>query len=240
MHVQIGQWRQQHPLGLAQVANHAGDATVPNHDVARVGFEGYAHVSEHLFAGFPISRSAHSLPRHVIDVVNCSAASGINMELRLCKVAVAGSLALFALLCGIDNVMDYESNFMFVSHVLSMDTTFSGNSLRSRAITEPALWRLGYAVIIGAELVVGACYLGSAVQMLRRLNTSAARFNDAKRLFHVATALAFLLWFTGFMAVAGEWFQMWQSTQWNGQEPAFRFYITSLVAAIFVGRDEAG
>jgi len=39
-------------------------------------------------------------------------------------------------------------------------------------------------------------------------------------------------------AVAGEWFQMWQSTHWNGQEPAFRFYITVLVAAIFVGKDD--
>lgn len=162
------------------------------------------------------------------------------MELRFCKVAIAGSLALFALLCGIDNVLDYDTNFMFVGHVFSMDTTFSGNSLRTRAITEPALWRWGYALIIGTELLVGACYLGAAVQMTRRLRASGARFDDAKRLFHVATGLAFLLWFTGFMAVAGEWFQMWQSTQWNGQEPAFRFYITALVAAIFVGRDEAG
>ena len=31
---------------------------------------------------------------------------------------------------------------------------------------------------------------------------------------------------------------MWQSTQWNGQEPAFRFYITALVAGIFVGNAE--
>ena len=160
------------------------------------------------------------------------------MELRFCKIAIAASLALFALLCGIDNVTDYTTNFEFVGHVLSMDTTFSGNALRDRAITAPAVWRTGYALIIGAELLVGACYLVAAAQMLSRLRDSAARFNDAKRLFHVATGLAFLLWFTGFMAVAGEWFQMWQSTQWNGQEPAFRFYITALVAAIFVGADE--
>jgi len=40
--------------------------------------------------------------------------------------------------------------------------------------------------------------------MAMRVRTSAARFNDAKRLFHVATALAFLLHFTGFTAMAGE------------------------------------
>jgi len=166
-------------------------------------------------------------------------ASGMDMELRVCKVAIAGSLALFALLCGIDNLLDYDTNFAFVSHVLSMDTTIPGNALRTRAITAPTVWRLGYALIIGTELLVGACYLAATVQMTRSLRVDAARFENAKRLFHAATGLAFLLWFTGFMTVAGEWFQMWQSTEWNGQEPAFRFYITALVAAIFVGQKDA-
>lgn len=85
------------------------------------------------------------------------------MELRVCKVAIAGSLALFALLCGIDNLLDYDTNFAFVSHVLSMDTTIPGNALRTRAITAPTVWRLGYALIIGTELSVGACYLAAAV-----------------------------------------------------------------------------
>jgi predicted small integral membrane protein len=160
------------------------------------------------------------------------------MELRFCKIAIAASLALFALLCGIDNVTDYATNYTFVRHVLSMDTTYAGNGLRNRALTEPAVWEIGYAFIIGAELIIGACYLAAAVQMTRRLRAPAGLFNRAKRLFHVATGLAFLLWFTGFMAVAGEWFQMWQSTQWNGQEPAFHFYITALVAGIFVGNED--
>jgi len=121
------------------------------------------------------------------------------MELRFCKIAIAGSLALFALLCGFDNITDYDTNFAFVSHVLSMDTTFAGSELKSRAITQPAVWRLGYALIIGAEILVGLCYLAAAVQMTRRLRAEATRFNEAKRLFHVATGLAFVLWFTGFM-----------------------------------------
>ena len=35
--------------------------------------------------------------------------------------------------------------------------------------------------------------------------------------------MGFLLYAAGFMVVGGEWFAMWQSEQWNGQEPAFRF-----------------
>jgi len=40
------------------------------------------------------------------------------------------------------------------------------------------------------------------------------------------------------MVVGGEWFQMWQSSSWNGQEAAFRFYLTILVALIFVNQKD--
>jgi len=49
---------------------------------------------------------------------------------------------------------------------------------------------------------------------------------------------AFLIWFFGFMVIAGEWFAMWQSATWNGQEPAFRFYVTALAVLIFVNQPD--
>jgi predicted small integral membrane protein len=50
----------------------------------------------------------------------------------------------------------------------------------------------------------------------------------------VAAGLGFMVWFFGFMVIGGEWFQMWQSSQWNGQQAAFRFYLTILAVLIFV------
>jgi predicted small integral membrane protein len=50
--------------------------------------------------------------------------------------------------------------------------------------------------------------------------------------------LGFLLWFLGFMVVGGEWFAMWQSKAWNGQEAAFRFYVTLLLVALLVGQPD--
>ena len=32
---------------------------------------------------------------------------------------------------------------------------------------------------------------------------------------------------------------MWQSETWNGQEPAFRFYVTILLVLLYVTRDDA-
>ena len=48
----------------------------------------------------------------------------------------------------------------------------------------------------------------------------------------------FLIWFVGFMVVGGEWFAMWQSTTWNGQQSAFRFYMTALVVVVFVNQPD--
>jgi predicted small integral membrane protein len=33
-----------------------------------------------------------------------------------------------------------------------------------------------------------------------------------------------LLWFVAFLSVGAEWFLMWQSKLWNGQDAAFRMF----------------
>ena len=43
-----------------------------------------------------------------------------------------------------------------------------------------------------------------------------------------------LIWLVGFIAIGGEWFGMWMSTQWNGIESAFRFSALILGILIFV------
>ena len=57
---------------------------------------------------------------------------------RLAKIAMTAALAAFAFIVTYDNLIDYGSNYEFVKHVLSMDTTFPGNKLMDRAITDPS------------------------------------------------------------------------------------------------------
>jgi predicted small integral membrane protein len=54
----------------------------------------------------------------------------------------------------------------------------------------------------------------------------------------LGATIAFLVWFVGFQVIAGEWFAMWQSTTWNGQESAFRFVASFLLVTIFVMQPE--
>jgi len=153
---------------------------------------------------------------------------------RYAKIVMTFGLALFGLIVAFDNMIDYSSNFAFVQHVLSMDTTFPGNVLLGRAITSPALHHPGYWLIITAELLTGLCFLVCAYQLLRNLRAPAAAFHRAKTLGVVAATIGFANWFIGFMVVGGEWFAMWQSRTWNGQEGAFRFYMTVMVVLIFL------
>jgi predicted small integral membrane protein len=147
---------------------------------------------------------------------------------------MVATTAAFALLVAVHNVVDYGSNYEFVRHVLSMDTISPGNALMGHAITSPALWHLAYWMIIIAEAATGLVLAWAALRLAVRLSAPAGRFNAAKDLVVVGAGLGFLLWFLGFVVVGGEWFAMWQSKEWNGQEPAFRFYVTLLLVAILV------
>ncbi len=78
----------------------------------------------------------------------------------------------------------------------------------------------------------------AAIVLLRQLRSGADRFNRAKRFVSVGATCGFLVWFFGFMLIGGEWFQMWQSPSLNGQEAAFRFYLTILAVLIFVSKKD--
>ena len=153
--------------------------------------------------------------------------------IRLVKTTMVASVALFALLVAYNNIVDYGSNYAFVRHTLTMDTTFPDNALKGRAITSPGAWTLAYWLIILIEAVTGIVLAFAAWRLARRLRHSAS-FNAAKAYVVIGVGLGFLLWFTGFMVVGGEWFLMWQSKEWNGQGAAFRFYMTLLAVGIFV------
>ena len=145
------------------------------------------------------------------------------MTVRLAKILLVCLVGLFSLLVGADNIIDYGTNYAFVQHVMSMDTVFPNSSLTWRAITSPALQHAAYAAIIAAELLTGVLCLLGAWRLWNARVYFASEFNAAKDLAVAGLVLGFALWFFGFMVVGGEWFQMWQSQSWNGQEAAFRF-----------------
>ena len=153
---------------------------------------------------------------------------------RLAKIVMVAALGAFAFIVTYDNIVDYGSNFEFVRHVLSMDTTFSGNALRDRAITNERIWKAAYAAIIAAEGLTCLLLSVGAVALLARLRAPAEAFNRAKLWAVAGLTVGFAVWFFGFLVVAGEYWAMWQSHTWNGQQAAFRFTMVILGVLIFV------
>ncbi|MGF6098932.1 DUF2165 family protein [Pseudomonas sp. 18175] len=160
------------------------------------------------------------------------------MTTRYAKILLVLALAAFAGLASINNLTDYGSNFVFVQHVLSMDTTFPGNAAMYRAITTPWMWHGAYWLIIAGEAVTALCLTSGALALWRARHGSGDTFNRAKKLATLGLTLGFGVWFFGFMVVGAEWFLMWQSRQWNGQDAAFKFYMAILGVLIFVNQPD--
>jgi predicted small integral membrane protein len=148
------------------------------------------------------------------------------------------SLSIFALLVGFNNLADYDSNYAFVQHTLSMDTVFPENTLKYRAILDPSLWKLAYGLIIFAEFLTGTLLLAGVTCMFRNMNSPVA-FAQAKNWIYLGCLVGFMLWFFGFIVVGGEWFCMWQSEKWNGIEAAFRFVVLIMFTFLFTAMPES-
>ena len=114
-----------------------------------------------------------------------------------------------------------------------MDTVFPDNPLKSRAITDPTVQRLAYWAIIGVEWLMALCCLYGAWRLFGARRDRGA-FVAAKVPAVTGLLLVWLLYFVGFIAVGGEWFAMWQSTIWNGQQAALRFLTCAMFVMIVV------
>lgn len=158
----------------------------------------------------------------------------MSLSLRLINIAMISTIALFFSLVSIDNMVDYNSNWLYVQHVLSMDTTFQSPSLMQRAILNPQFQQWIYWGIISWEIVVAfLCWLG-CFALLKAIKKSDLEFNAAKNIAFIGLFLGFLLYMLGFIIIGGEWFSMWQSELWNGQTTAGLFASLILFIMIFI------
>ena len=146
------------------------------------------------------------------------------MLIRFCKTALVATVALFFLLVAFGNLTDYGTNLAFVQHVLAMDTIFPDSNLAWRAVTAAWAQSLAYWLIIAWERATGLLLAWAAWRLFQARRT-AQRFNAARPLAVLGLTLGALLYGLGFIVIGGEWFAMWQSPTWNGQDSAARFLV---------------
>jgi len=147
------------------------------------------------------------------------------MITRIAKLLLLSGVALFYSLVVFNNITDFDSNYQFVRHVLMMDSTFPGNRGMWRALDAP-FWHLSfYFSVIAWEMVTTILCWWGTIALLRALRKPAVEFNAAKRIPVIALTLSMMMWLVAFLSVGAEWFLMWQSHTWNGQEAAFRMFV---------------
>jgi predicted small integral membrane protein len=161
------------------------------------------------------------------------------MTLRLAKTLLVFAVAVFYSFVVLNNTTDYDSNYQFVRHVLMMDSTFPANRGMWRAMNSPAIHTVFYLSIIAWESATMLLAWWGGIRMARALRQTAADFNRSKSVAVAALALALLMWLVAFLSVGGEWFLMWQSRTWNGQDAAFRMFTTIGIVLIFLALPDA-
>jgi len=156
------------------------------------------------------------------------------MMTRSAKLLLLAGIALLYTLVVFNNLTDFDSNYQFVRHVLAMDSTFPGNHGRWRAILWPWAHLVFYISVIAWEIATTLLLWWGAIRLLRARTRAGAVFHRAKGIAVIALTLSMLMFLVAFLTIGAEWFLMWQSHTWNGQDAAFRMFAVVGVVLIFI------
>ncbi|MBM7070710.1 DUF2165 domain-containing protein [Shewanella sp. 202IG2-18] len=160
------------------------------------------------------------------------------LTVRLSKTFIALSIGLFCFIVGLDNILDFNTNYQFVIHVLSMDTFqpwFDGKAIEWRAITGESAHIFFYWVIIMFELTAGIICLIASVIMLKHIKNE--KFKNGKALFIIGATVGIAVWYLGMAVIASEWFAMW-ANKMTSQQSAYNISLIILISMCYMSTNE--
>ena len=131
--------------------------------------------------------------------------------IRIIKILMAASVALFCLMYALQNVWNLEAASWFVSYTTGMEGHENYPSHFGPAITSSALHGIMLWIIIALEVTAGALAAKGAFDLFKARNGSADDFNGAKTYAIAGCGVGILVWFGLFSAIAGAYFQIWQT-----------------------------
>ncbi len=161
------------------------------------------------------------------------------MTIRMGKILMLFSISFFFFMVILNNVLDYENDFAYVQHILSMDTTQKSPYLMHRSIQSPIIHHITYGCIIGWQIIVATlCFVG-ALKLVKHKSSPSIIFNNAKGTGVIGLTCGFLLYSFAFVTIGGELFVMWQSEIWNVLRSSHMFMSMIGIVLIFLAvKDE--
>lgn len=157
-----------------------------------------------------------------------------NNLIQKSKCLVIFAIASLFGLVAVGNIIDYPTNFEYVTHVMCMDTVFTNNSHTTyRAINSPILHHISYSIIITLELLVSVTLFIALARLYSHID-NIILFNKAKELAILGLTIGALIYGFCFFTIGGEWFMSWQSKIWNAKSPSQAFINYIMLSLIFV------
>lgn len=141
-----------------------------------------------------------------------------NRVIRISKISLMSFISLFGLLVMYSNFTDYSTNYEYVAHVLSMDTTQHNPNIDYRAITSPMLQHRIYWFIITMEVTYTVFCLLGTYHLLKNINASPDDFHEAKKFSIIGLLILIFIYYLCIQVIGVEWFDMDTSSQWNAKD----------------------
>lgn len=131
--------------------------------------------------------------------------------IRWIKIVLAAFVGLFCLFYAVQNIVNLGAAQGFVAYVASMADhgpypAHFGPPVNAAALLWVMLW-----IIIALEIAAGLLGLRGAWDLFAARNASADDFNRAKKFAMAGCGVAVIVWFGLFGAIAGAYFQAWQT-----------------------------
>lgn len=162
--------------------------------------------------------------------------SGEIILLRIVKILLILSVALWGFLGLFHNLIDWGGSIGAVNATTSM-ATVEGGTGHWKATTNPAVIFAGAFFIGFFKLIVTLTCFGGAWRMWKSHGCDAATFATAKTLALTGCGVALFMLFTGWIVIADTWFELWRSDVLSDAAlgSAFRYGGLIGVIALFVG-----
>lgn len=159
--------------------------------------------------------------------------------LRIVKIALVLSVALWGILGARGNLIDFKGTAGAVGAVTSM-ATFPGGAGRWEATTNPAVILAGAACIVLFKVATALLCLAGAWRMWAQRKSDAETFGRAKTLALAGCAVAVFSLFLGWTVIGESWFEFWRSDALRpAADGAFRYGGFIALIALMVGaRDD--
>ena len=158
--------------------------------------------------------------------------------MKTIKIVLVSGVALFLTLAVLGNVTMPDVGFGAVKTAVGMETTFKHPGAMWRAVTSPVWVYAMFGCIVLVEAIGAAlCWTGALRMWAARKDSTS--FYRAGAVARIGLGVTAVLYFIGWLVIASEWFEMWQSQQLNVLPDAFRIFAAAMLILFLVNEREA-